>query len=136
MKTTMIAAVGTATAAACIGVASPAYADNVVYQFSQPGGNIDCVMGNNDSGQPFAACQIGKISYQPPPPPPGACPGYGHLFRLDQGNPAYLGCKGDPLVYPKPAPLDWEQTQTFGSLECQNSVGLPAQAIPASTLLQ
>ena len=75
--------------------------------------------------------QINKFSYQPPPRS-GTCPGWGNLFWLDQGNPAYLKCDGGPLVYPTPPPLGWEQTQSLGPLLCQNSNENPS--LPRSTL--
>lgn len=112
MKATRVTALWTATGVATIGLAAAAQADNVIYQFQAPPGNIACIMGNSNGGNAFASCQINGFTYQRPPPPPGNCPGWGALFRLDQGNPAYMGCKGDPLVYPPPPTLDWEKTQS------------------------
>lgn len=134
MKATKVTALWTATGVATIGLAAAAHADNVIYQFQAPPGNIACIMGNSNGGNAFASCQINGFTYQRPPPPPGNCPGWGALFRLDQGNPAYMGCKGDPLVYPPPPTLDWEKTQSVGPISCQNSMGDPAQSVPASTL--
>jgi len=130
MRTTAIAAFGVLATAASIGLAAPASTD-VLNQFSQPGGNVNCVMGTENGGQYYAACQINKFSYQPPPRS-GACPGWGNLFWLDQGNPAYLKCDGGPLIYPTPPPLGWEQTQSLGPLLCQNSNENPS--LPPSTL--
>ena len=134
MKSTAIMAVAMATTAATFGPAAPAHADGVVYQFSQPGGTTNCVMGTRNGGQAYAECQIGRYSYQPPSPPPGACPGWGGLFALDQGNPAYIKCDGGPIVYPTPPPLDWGQKRDIvtdsGTIEC---VTAPGGTLPPST---
>ena len=123
-----------ATTAATMGLPAPAHADSVAYQFSQPGGTTNCVMGIRNGGQAYAECQIGRYSYQPPPPPPGFCPGWGGLFALDQGNPAYIKCDGGPIVYPPPPPLDWGQKRDIvtdsGTIECVNA---PGGTLPPST---
>jgi hypothetical protein len=131
MKTTAIMAVAMAPTAAAIGLAAPTHAD-VVYQFSQPGGNVDCMMATRNGDQAWAGCQIHQFSYQPPPPTNCPVGGWGHTFRLDQGNPGFLACNSGVLVSPKPAPLDWEQTRTVGALDCQNSNANPS--VPPSTL--
>jgi len=56
MRTTAIAAVGVLATAASIGLAAPASTD-VLNQFSQPGGNVNCVMGTENGGQYYAAAK-------------------------------------------------------------------------------
>lgn len=58
MKATRVTALWTATGVATIGLAAAAQADNVIYQFQAPPGNIACIMGNSNGGNAFASCQI------------------------------------------------------------------------------
>ena len=127
MKTTTLAAVWMATAAATIAVAAPAHADDTYLQFQSPPGNIRCVL---DGQHALAMCQISDYTYVVPPGLPrdqsgGPCPpgaGPGRDFRLDQGQPGYLTCTYSALAsgFGPWTTLDYGQTRSVGVITCDS----------------
>jgi len=133
MKTTTLAAVWMAAAAATIAVAAPARADDTYLQFQSPPGNIRCVL---DGQHALAMCQISDYTYVVPPGLPrdqsgGPCPpgaGPGRDFRLDQGQSPYVTCSYSALGsgFGDWPPLDYGQTRSLGAITCDSE---PARMI-------
>jgi hypothetical protein len=123
MKTTAIMAVGTTTAAATIGLAAPARAD-VVYTFQTPDRNVACEMGSDSSGAGHVSCETRNMTCRGVDCPTG--PVRIDRFQLYQGGAAFVTCDaksyllGDPANWPV---LDYGQSQTVGTIQCQNAPG-------------
>jgi hypothetical protein len=128
IKTTTIALIATATAAATITLPATAHADNNYQKFASSSGHIRCILNAQDSPAPIAMCQIGDHTYVAQPGTDehgGPCPSgtdFGRDFRLDQGQPAYLTCTYSALgsgFGPWPA-LDYGQTRSLGTITCDS----------------
>jgi hypothetical protein len=126
MKSTMIAPVGMATAAATVafaattGLAATANADTGSFQ--SPSGNIFC-----DIGVGGVTCEIADHTYVLPPSP---CEhsAWGGRYRMEQGSAPVMECHNDTIrpSYSSPGPnpdvpiLDYGHTQLAGSFTCDS----------------
>jgi hypothetical protein len=121
MRITKVALIATATAAATIGLAGTATADDE-FDFRSPSGDVLCAMAVgrdlNDQanyGKGAVACQV-KHTY--PQPPLADCPLAGREYDLEEGTPSALGCQGGVLVDPPPPTLGYGQTRSVGAITC------------------
>jgi len=92
MKSTKLALIAAATAAAAIAYPAIAHADFTSYEFQSPSGNIGCEMMSR-GGTASAVCKIHDHTWAPPPPD-GNCHSPGQDLILGQGAAACVG------VYP------------------------------------
>ena len=119
MKTALITAVGTATAAATIGLAAPAHA-GPDYSFQSPSGNIACLVFAGDNGAGSAMCEIGNHTYMKPPPAGCPYPGWGDRVEMDQGSAPGWVCHGDTMIGTALATLPYGQTRAAGPISCDS----------------
>jgi hypothetical protein len=119
MRIAMIAAPWVATATAALPLAAVANADDAVYKFQSPSGNIICSMGsaNNDAA---AGCEIHDYFYVPLPKPQDCHLAWGDDFDLDQGTPARFGCHGGVEAVPPLATLGYGQMHSAGPITCDS----------------
>jgi hypothetical protein len=85
MKITTHALIATATAAATIGLAATAHADEI-YDFLSPSGNIVCFVSTSFDGTNGAECEIRDYTYVAPPKPPGCQLGGWGPLQLEAGQ--------------------------------------------------
>jgi len=120
MKITMHALIATATAAATIGLAATAHADEI-YDFLSPSGNIVCFVSTSFDGTNGAECEIRDYTYVAPPKPPGCqLGGWGDRFSLKQGSAPVVHCHGDTnFVHGLPI-LPYGQMRSAGPITCNS----------------
>ena len=135
MKTTMITAVGMATAAVSIAwaptIALPAtaHADQISFRFLSPSGNIGCQMFDQD-GNGNAVCKIRDHTWVARPSEycqrgtvPGASGEPGSDLMLSQGNPPCVSAAMVQVFFSGPdafAPLAYGQTHTIDAITCDS----------------
>ncbi len=114
LKTTTLALVVPATAAAAFALPATARADEGPFQ--SPSGNIACIMGSGG-----AACDVSDHTYQLPPGPPcSQHSAWGGRFSLQQGQAAEMECHNDTLRVPGARTLDYGQTVSGGTITCES----------------
>jgi hypothetical protein len=130
MRNTVVA-VWMAAAAATIGLAAPAHADDTQYaNFLSPSGNINCaimllppfaVNGVDYSGNNDVQCELVDHTWQAPQGCATASEVVGVGMRADATAPPVVDCEKYPNQLPLPWPkLDYGQTRTLGVITCDS----------------
>ena len=120
MKSKMIAALSIASAAAAVGLAATAHADNDEIEFQTPSGNIACTMllvpganGNNN-----VQCDLADHTFQTPGTCKTSATGVAAILNTSRPLPD-VGCDAYASLLPSSWPvLDYGQSRTLGVLTC------------------
>jgi hypothetical protein len=115
MTITKLAVVATATAAATIGLAGTAHADDS-YDFQSPSGNIGCSL--NTRG---VSCEVVNYTWFIPRPPDYQMGGRGNIFVLGRGSAPVAGVWHSDHQFPDGAPtLNYGESRTAGTITCDS----------------
>lgn len=93
-------------------------ADGIEF-FQTPSGNIGCGIGPME-GKAFAGCEIREHSYSVPPRPSPCMGSWGSRISIHQGAPAEMTCHSDTILGPGFPVLQYGQSRSFGSMNCQS----------------
>ena len=119
MTAAKLVLIATAIAAATIGLAGIAHADDEI-DFQSPSGDVICAMAQSqdtsEHGKGWVLCQVLNHTYPQPPLPD--CPVGGRDYELHEGAPASVGCQGGLIVGSLPPAIDYGQTRSIGTITC------------------
>jgi hypothetical protein len=120
-----LALIATATVAATIGLATPAYAAGLDYSFHSPTGNIRCEMYTGDDGNSSQVVCVEDDHTWVAPSRPLACQAndhWGNALILDRQDGAGVVCyQGTPPDPALTAPtLNYGQKHSLGTITCDS----------------
>jgi len=117
VKSLVVSAAMMSVAAALTSTAV-ARADDALYKFQSPSGNIACFLGADNGGG--VACDIRHHTY-PIPAMPATCQlDWGDRFELESGGAPALHCHGDTLQIGGLQTLDYGQSLQAGTISCES----------------
>ncbi|WP_142282240.1 DUF6636 domain-containing protein [Mycobacterium sp. IEC1808] len=113
------AAVSLTLAAMVLSPFAPTAHAEPYYAFQSPSGNVYCGLGQSDATT-FAACEIRDHTWPAPPRPNPCMGGWGDRISMRQGGAPQMSCHTDTLKDPSSPVLEYGQTRSLNSLECDS----------------
>jgi hypothetical protein len=117
---TLALAVG-AAATAILGSAATAHADPEYLLFTDPSGNVKCLMTLNYKGNPYSNCVVRHAAYAVPADKCGFTGSANPQVTIGQGDPPSLSCVVASDNTPGEFTLDVGQTRSVGTITCDSA---------------